>query len=195
MANSEWVSLCYDAAARLQNLWGIPLIIAEQTVRNVVLSGKVAVRGMPRHQLVYRIITEEIRPILFENSLFATGYENIEIDWNGLVLHGRELLPSWIQVIGPPTGRKRLSDGRGGSNAKARRAKSGPERGTTGFRSQDRKLFLRISDLMTAGQARSAHDAALILAKGGEIAGAGTPENKAKRVSVLFLRERGTMDR
>jgi hypothetical protein len=44
--------------------------------------------------------------------------------------------------------------------------------------------------LMASGEARSARDAAMILAKAGRIKGAGTIENKAKRLSTLFLKER-----
>jgi hypothetical protein len=109
----EWV-LLYSAAPRLEELWGIPPSIAEQIVRNVIQGGKVAVRGVPRGQLVYQIITAQICAALSPISLFAADYENVEIDWKGLVAQGRELLPQWIQVAEPRTRRK-------GSRYKSRR--------------------------------------------------------------------------
>jgi len=63
----------------------------------------------------------------------------------------------------------------------------GPEHGTTGYQALDSKLFPQISRLLK--MARSSYGAALMLADQGKIAGAGSRESKAKRVSRLYLRE------
>jgi hypothetical protein len=69
-----------------------------------------------------------------------------------------------------------------------KRSQRGPERGTTGFRTLDRKLFSKISKLLKTGKARSAYGAALLLHE--EIAGRASPENKARRVSARYRKER-----
>ena len=105
MPSIEWVSL-YGAVGRLESLWGIPQSIAEQIVRNVLQGGKVEVRGVPRYAQVPQIITEQIRSALLPNVLSARDYEDIEIEVNGLIAHGRKLIPSWICVAELPTTRK-----------------------------------------------------------------------------------------
>jgi len=57
------------------------------------------------------------------------------------------------------------------------------------FATADRTLFPTIAGMLKNGSARGAYGAALQLALGGKLAGAGTPESKAKRVSTLFRRE------
>ena len=82
----------------------------------------------------------------------------------------------------------------GGSINKAlKKRQRGPVRGTTGFRAQDRKIFPAIAELIKSGKARSAHSAALTLAD--EIPGRGSPQNKAKRVSALYRKQRRRPDR
>ena len=67
----------------------------------------------------------------------------------------------------------------------------GPRCGTTGFRDADRKLFPEITRMTKGGgKARSAYGAALHLADEGKIAGTGSRETKAKRVSARYLKER-----
>jgi hypothetical protein len=70
----------------------------------------------------------------------------------------------------------------------AKSPERGPLRGTTGYQTQERKLFPRISKLLKRGEARSPYGAALTLSK--EISGRGTPESKAKRVSALYRKEK-----
>jgi hypothetical protein len=91
----EWVSL-YEATERLQTYWGIPLPLAEELVRNVVHGGRVEVRATRGYQLIPQIVTGQIQ--LSQAVLLAADYENIEIDWNGLLEEGRKLLPSWTHV-------------------------------------------------------------------------------------------------
>jgi len=67
----------------------------------------------------------------------------------------------------------------------------GPKHDTTGYRASDRKSFPEISRLLEEGKSRSPHDAALKLARENKLVGRGTPESKARRVAVLFRRERG----
>jgi hypothetical protein len=67
----------------------------------------------------------------------------------------------------------------------------GPKHDTTGYRASDRKSFPEISRLLEEGKSRSPHEAALKLAHENKLAGRGTPESKARRVAVLFRRERG----
>jgi len=66
----------------------------------------------------------------------------------------------------------------------------GPKPGETGLQKADRKLFREIKRRIESGQAQSPHGAALQLALNGKLAGAGSPENRAKRVSALYRRER-----
>jgi hypothetical protein len=101
----EWVSL-FVAVARLENLWSVPRLIAEGIVRNVLQGGTVEVRGVARYQQVPQIITEQIRTALSPNYLVSPDWESIEIDWNGLLMHGRKLIPGWIEVTEPPARRK-----------------------------------------------------------------------------------------
>jgi len=98
MHSIEWVSLS-EAIVRLQTFWGIALSIAEEIVRNVVHGGRVEVRATRRYQLVPQIVTGQVK--LSQRGLWTADYENIEIDWRGLVLEGRKLVPSWISVITP----------------------------------------------------------------------------------------------
>ena len=67
----------------------------------------------------------------------------------------------------------------------------GPRPGTTGYSEADRKMFRAIANLLHQGKARSAHGAAMILARSGRLAGAGTETSRAKRVANLFRTERG----
>jgi hypothetical protein len=63
----------------------------------------------------------------------------------------------------------------------------GPRQHTTGYETSDRKLFPRIKELISSGKARSPHSAALMLSD--DIAGGGTSESKAKRLSARYRKE------
>jgi hypothetical protein len=71
---------------------------------------------------------------------------------------------------------------------KARDGRRGPQPATTGYQAADRKVFPLISKLIASGQAQSPYGAALLLT--GTIAGKATPENKARRISALYRKER-----
>jgi hypothetical protein len=121
MFNIEWVSL-YLAVARLENLWRISRWDAEQIVRNVVESGKAEVRGAPPYQTIFKVLTGQIR--LSSYSLSTADYANIEIDWHGLLEHGRMLVPSDIS-----TPKRRVAQNRSRSSEGSGRRK-GPVPGT-----------------------------------------------------------------
>jgi hypothetical protein len=70
-----------------------------------------------------------------------------------------------------------------------KREKRGPEPGTVGFQSLDRRSFPLMQKLMKNGDVRSAYGAALKLAAEHKIPGSGTPESIAKRVSARFRKE------
>jgi hypothetical protein len=63
----------------------------------------------------------------------------------------------------------------------------GPTQDTTGYKAADRKFFPSISRMLKSGDARSAYGAALKLAD--KLAGTGTPESKAIRVSKQYRLE------
>ena len=112
MSEIDWVSPDM-AAVRLANFWGIPLSVAEEIVRNVIEGGRVEVRARRRgrFQQVSQIVTGQIQ--LLQDSLWAMDYDNIEMDWNGLVVEGRKLVPSYLVVLdttdAKSTQRKRLA--------------------------------------------------------------------------------------
>jgi hypothetical protein len=185
----EWISP-YGAVARLQELWGITPSVVEEIVRNVVQGGKVEVRAVQRGHFVPQIVTGQIQ--LSPYSLFATDYEDTEIDWNGLVEEGRKLIPSW--QVPRPTKQKRSPPRKRRASIAAKQAspngpKRGPARGTTGFQASDRTLFPEM-ETMIAGKARSPHGAALMLARDNKVAGAGHEDSKAKRLAARYRKER-----
>jgi hypothetical protein len=102
LSKTEWIEP-YAAATRLANQWDIPPTIAEQIVWEILRSGQVLVRGVPTLSLqssliVPRFISKEIGATLRVGSLFSLGFRDVEMDWNGLVAHGRNLVPSWVQI-------------------------------------------------------------------------------------------------
>jgi hypothetical protein len=101
MSAIEWVSLSI-AVERLRTLWGLPDEVCEQILRNVIHGGHVDVRGVPRYELVPQIITEQIRTSLLPNVLAAVEWDSIEIEWTGLLDHGRKLVPSWARLPQSP---------------------------------------------------------------------------------------------
>jgi hypothetical protein len=108
----DWVSPDM-AAVQLANFWGIPLSVAEEIVRNVIEGGRVEVRARRRgrFQQVSQIVTGQIQ--LLEGGFWARDYDNIEMDWNGLLVEGRKLVPADLVVLdttdAKSTQRKRLA--------------------------------------------------------------------------------------
>lgn len=176
----EWVSLC-GAVVRLQDLWRIPSSITEQIVRNVVQCGEVPVRGVPRGQQAYQIITKQVPSALFSNSLYAADYENIEIDWNGLVEQGRELIPPWMSVTSRMPARPRPNKS---TSSKKKAQRRGPVPGAID-RYNDEALFPEI-ERMTCERRMSVHAAAFKLAHAGKVEGSGTPESRASRLAKRY---------
>jgi hypothetical protein len=119
MSAIEWVSLPI-AVERLKTLWGLPDPICERILRNVIRGGRVGVRGVPRYELVPQIITEQIRTSLLPNFLAALEWDSIEIEWKGLLDHGRKLVPTWAHLPqspakkeGSPPKRRRVEEALG----------------------------------------------------------------------------------
>jgi hypothetical protein len=81
---------------RLAAEWGIDYSLAEQLVRNTLKSGKVLVRGAPFGSMVPEFITSEIAAFLSREPylIIPRHLHDVELDWTGLLEHGRSLIPS-----------------------------------------------------------------------------------------------------
>jgi hypothetical protein len=168
MPDNEWVSL-YDAVNRLEILWGITRSIAEEILRNAIKSGKVEVRGKSVYSIIPEIITD-VGSIFFPRNSLLSAYENIEIDWNGLLVTARKLVPSWINVVEAPI-----------------RKPHGPTPGTVNrYGEADKKLFPEMKRLIRDKKI-SANAAALALAELGKVPGSGTSQSRARRLANRFL--------
>lgn len=64
--------------------------------------------------------------------------------------------------------------------------KHGPRSGNSGFQIADEKALAKIAALLEKGTVRSPYGAAMHLAIRGELAGGGSVESKAKRVSARY---------
>ena len=101
MSQPEWVEP-HLAADRLAHHWDIPLQIAEQIIRGVLRSNEAVVRGRGRGlakgsgfgDTGLRLIGREIGATLNPGSLISWEFSDVEIDWSGLLKHGRNLVPS-----------------------------------------------------------------------------------------------------
>jgi hypothetical protein len=94
MSTPKWIEP-YPAAWRLAEHWSIPLVVAEEIVRAVPQGRKVLVRGQDYGggSIVPREITEEIGETLLPGSLTSSKFIDVQMDWNGLLVHGRKLIP------------------------------------------------------------------------------------------------------
>jgi hypothetical protein len=100
MSQPEWVEP-HLAAHWLAHHWDIPLQTAEQIVRGVLRSNEAAVRGRGRGlakgigfgDTGLRLIGREIGATLNPGSLISWEFSDVEIDWNCLLKHGRNLVP------------------------------------------------------------------------------------------------------
>jgi hypothetical protein len=100
MSQPEWVEP-HLAADRLAHHWDIPLQIAEQIIRGVLRSNEAVVRGRGRGlakgsgfgDTGLRLIGREIGATLNPGSLISWEFNDVEIDWNWLLKHGRNLVP------------------------------------------------------------------------------------------------------
>ena len=185
----EWISL-YGAVPRLQELWGVPPVVVEQIVRNVVQGGKVEVRAVKRGQLVPQIVTGQIE--LVPNLLVVWDHQDAEIDWNGLVEEGHKLIPSCQEIVQRPTKpdhRLVSAERRSPRRKQAQGDQAAGRRQGQPDSAFDRMLFPEMKSLIEAGKARSSHEAALMLARDDKVAGAGHEESKAKRLATRYLKE------
>jgi hypothetical protein len=97
MPPPELVKL-HDATGRLASKWGIPSSVTEQIVKAVLQGDECFVRGRRPGEMGLRDISREISrefgstfPPAF---LFSQEFVDVEIDWNGLLEHGRKLVPT-----------------------------------------------------------------------------------------------------
>jgi hypothetical protein len=101
----EWIEP-YKAALQLRHEWNIPYEAAQDIVQGVLLGAKCSVRGRRAgHGL--RDISKDIAAALSKDyitpgcsNLIPWGFSDVEIDWNGLLKHGRELVPrEWEYLV------------------------------------------------------------------------------------------------
>jgi hypothetical protein len=102
MSQPEWIEPRL-AIYRLADHWNIPLRIAEEIIRGVLLSGDVLVRGRDySRDTCLRSISKEIGATLSPGSLNSWKFSDVEMDWNGLLKHGRNLVPDgyeyWVSA-------------------------------------------------------------------------------------------------
>jgi hypothetical protein len=185
MSSIEWISP-YVAVPRLESLWNILSLDAEQIVRNVIEGGRVEVRGVPHHQQVPQIVTGKVS--LHSNSFSTWGYVNLELDWNGLLEEGRKLLPSWISALS--TKRPRRTQNKS-TSSKGKAQRRGPLPGTID-RYNDESLFPEM-DRMTHEERMSVHAAALELAYNDKVAGSGTNESRARRLAKHYRQKQNSL--
>jgi len=88
------------AAIRLADEWNIPYPVAEQIVKGVLLGGQCYVRGRRWIGEPLRDISKEIAAAQAQESgipgsgMIPWGFTDVEMDWRGLIEHGRPLVPT-----------------------------------------------------------------------------------------------------
>jgi hypothetical protein len=104
MSQPEWVEP-HLATHRLAHYWDIPSQIAEQIVRGILQNGDILVRGRGRglsFDTGWRVISKEIGATLHPSSMISWEFSDVEMDWNGLLKQGRNLVPSeyeyWVSA-------------------------------------------------------------------------------------------------
>jgi hypothetical protein len=86
----KWVELRF-APYELARHWDIPDLIAERIVWGVLQGCEALVRG--RDQGALRIISKEIGATVSYGPLISGWFHDVEIEWNDLLKHGRNLVP------------------------------------------------------------------------------------------------------
>jgi hypothetical protein len=94
MPLQELVTL-HAAAPRLASKWDIPSSVTEEIVKAVLQGGKCFVRGRRLGDMGLRDISKEIGTSPFPHLDFV----DVEMDWKGLLEHGRKLVPSWCEHL------------------------------------------------------------------------------------------------
>jgi len=95
----EFVEL-YVAVYRLASEWNIPDTIAERIVRGVLRGGQAYVRGKGHYDIELRDISKEIGATLMSTSpLTSLNFDDVTIDFNGLLEHGRPLVPPLYEPL------------------------------------------------------------------------------------------------
>jgi hypothetical protein len=86
----------HAAEYRLADEWGIPYPVAGQIVRGVLHGGQCYVRGRRLGEPL-RDVSKEIAAAMSampSTSMIPWGFTDVEIDWRGLIVHGRPLVPT-----------------------------------------------------------------------------------------------------
>jgi hypothetical protein len=97
------------AAHELARHWDIPDLLAEQIVRGVLQGHECFVRGRGPDGIL-RDISNEIGSTLLSHVSLSAGFSEVEIDWNGLLLHGRKLVPpEWEYFVSAAEARETLT--------------------------------------------------------------------------------------
>jgi hypothetical protein len=202
MSLPEWVEP-HLATHRLAQHWDIPSQIAEQFVRGALRSGDVLVRGRGFGDNGRRIISKEIGATLNPRSLISWEFSDVEIEWNDLLKHGRNLVPPeweyWVVAAiekHSKASKARCKDiqsrtqhnPRPKAKQNRRNRRHGPKRGSVGYSQSDQELYPEIEHLIP--EHGSARAAALTLVDAGKVAGRGSSESKAKRLTSRFLKAR-----
>jgi hypothetical protein len=199
----EWLllSTCIARMSELHPIYASYPGYARRDLENAIRAGRALLRGQrlgpadSSRELIRAPITAKHRLDLIHNSVSERRpgpygdtvlFRNVESNWNRV----EEYLRVRATEQWPLEKRSaRASD----AQQRLERPARGPIQGTTGFQDLDRKLFPRMMKLIESGEARSPYGAALILSQ--EIAGSGTIENKAKRVSAMYRKEHASVRR
>jgi len=100
MTKREWefVNL-YVVAFQLASEWNIHYTVAEGIVRGALRGGQVYVRGRGLYDIELRDISKEIGATLMQGSLISREFDDVEVDWQDLLEHGRPLVPTAYKDI------------------------------------------------------------------------------------------------
>ena len=159
-----------------------------------LVEGEAARRGVPRLKLweeaLRALIEEKLRPL------------NLNLSERPDAVASPTTYRGWLNDILGYTADRRFDPGRIAHTfrkimvrhsdfeswlRKTKQGRRGPKPNSTGYQCRDRKLFPQIERLINSGRAQSPHGAALRIVS--KIAGSGTAESKAKRVSALYRKE------
>jgi hypothetical protein len=188
---TEWIPLI-DAPARLAKEWHISESIADEIVRAVLIDGEVSARGIAsspyRYETIPRIIPKADWKYLRLGPLFLLNWSQIEIDWSGLLEHGRNHVPG--SITPPAHDDEYESNGaqktKPAPDAAKGRGRRGPAPGSVDrYGQSDRELFPEIERIMREKQI-TVSAAASELADNNKVDGVGSAKSRAKRLATRY---------